>query len=168
MRIQFHRLNAPGELLEVLPLTSPERMLTEERDDDVDQIATLVDGVRIHVLSMVVTPTVDVDLARPKETLQLFERVQTPRALRHAEVMRDLDTGAVSPSSWPVRLLDHADREAAFSVDETDDPVSGDRSFLLIAWLRSLKRNTSRVLTLASHHRCISVTPCSSTGGSSR
>jgi hypothetical protein len=47
--------------------------------------------------------------------------------------MNHLKAGLVADSSRPIGLTNETDREASLSVYETDNPASGDQSFLLIA-----------------------------------
>ncbi len=128
-----HEFDAVRKLLEVVLLGRAQRMPPEERNDRLQQIRAPTHGVAVHVLPVVVRPPVDVHLPHSEE---LFERVETfdaTRVLSHHEVMRDLVSGLVAGSAGSAWLPNETDREASFSVYETDHPATGlDQSFLLI------------------------------------
>ena len=73
----IHELDDPCELLEVLPLRSPQRMDPEERDDDVPQVREPADVVPGEVLPMVVVPPIHVHMATSEEVAQLFQDTST-------------------------------------------------------------------------------------------
>ena len=126
-------VHTPRERLEVVALRRTKPMLPEERDDRLQQIASAPNGVLAEVLTMVVVPTVHVDPADPEEPLKLLEASTTALTLRHDEPMKHLVAGRVAFSPRTVLLPHEADREASFSVYETDHPATElDQSFLLI------------------------------------
>jgi hypothetical protein len=128
-----HQLDARSELLEIEPLGSTKRMLPEERDDPFEQIRALADAVAVEVFPVVVAPPVHIHLARTKELLEVVETPDAAGALRHDEVMGDLVSGHVATPTRPAWLPNEPDREASFSVYETDHPTTKlDQPFLLV------------------------------------
>src|SRR6266536_3802683 len=60
-------------------------------------------------------------------------RQEIPEAPCHCEFVRYLETGSVADSARPAWLPDETDREAPFSVYETDHPTTElDQPFLLV------------------------------------
>src|SRR6266498_1406233 len=60
-------------------------------------------------------------------------RQEIPEAPCHCEFVRYLETGSVADSARPAWLPNEADREAPFSVYETDHPTTElDQPFLLV------------------------------------
>jgi hypothetical protein len=126
-------LDAARELLEVLLLRTSHRMLPEERNHRLEEILTPPHGVAKHVLPMVVVPSVRNDIANTEELTKRFEARPARFTLRHRELVRDLETGPVAGSARPAWLPDESDREASFSVYETDHPTTElDQPFLLV------------------------------------
>ena len=115
--------HAIRELLEVLLLGGPHRMLQEERDDRLQQIHALAHHVAEHGLAMVVVPVVRYDTADSKEALELVQAMDALCALRHRELVRYLVPGSVAAAIFAIALPDESDREASFSVYETGDPA---------------------------------------------
>ena len=108
-------------------------MPLEERDNRLQQIRSASHGVLAEVLAMVVVPPVHVDTPDAEEALELFETGATSLALSHDEPVEHLVSGRVASSLRAVWLPHEADREASFSVYETDHPATElDQSFLLI------------------------------------
>jgi len=105
-----------------------------------------MDCVRVHIFAMVVMPRVHVDTANPEEFLQGVECFQASSSLWHHEIVVDLVARSVALPVCPVWLPCEANREASFSVNETDDPANCDQSFLLIAWPLCL-RNAAKIVT---------------------
>ena len=128
-----HQLHARSELLEIVALGAPKGMLPEERNDPLEQLVSTTHAVAVKVLPVVVVPPVDVHLARSKELPQLMKTRDATRALRHHEVVGDLVSGHVAAPARPAWLPDEPDREASFSVHETDHPTTElDQPFLLV------------------------------------
>src|SRR2546422_8686118 len=98
-------------------------MLPEERNDHFQQVAPLSDGVLEQAFPMIVVTRVRIDIPDSEELSHRFQTGAATRALRHAEIMRKLISSPVASSLGSVRLPDQTNREAAFSVSETDDPV---------------------------------------------
>ena len=65
--------DAASELLEVLLLRTPHRMLSEERDDRLQQIDAATHGVSVHVLPVVVIPLVGSHIADTEKLTKMFE-----------------------------------------------------------------------------------------------
>ena len=87
----------------------------------------------MHVFPVIVVPPVDVHLPYSEELADVVERRDASRALRNHEIVRDLVSGRVASSPRTVRLTHEADREASFSVYETDHPATKlDQPFLLV------------------------------------
>jgi hypothetical protein len=61
-----------------------------------------------------------------------LQTLDTFRALCHDKLMRHLEACSVPSASWSLRLSHDVDREASFTVNETDYPADLDQSFLLI------------------------------------
>ncbi len=62
-----HQLDARSELLEVVLLGCPKRMLPEERDNPIEQVLPSMNGVAVEVLPVIVMPPVDVHLSHSEE-----------------------------------------------------------------------------------------------------
>ena len=130
----FH---APRELLEIVPLRRPQRMLTEERNDRADQLRATTHVVLAKGLLVVVVTLVDEDTADAEEVVKRFQAVDTFHPLRDNEPMEHLVSGLVASSLLAVRLPHEADREASFSVYKADHPATElDQAFLLIVRTR--------------------------------
>ena len=141
-----HELDARSELLEVEPFGSPKGMLPEERNDPFEQILATTNAVAVQVFPVVVVPPVHIHLARSKELPQLVETRDATRTLRHDKVVGDLVSGDVAASARPAWLPDEPDREASFSVYETDHPTTElDQPFLLVF-------RTRHVVTMVNVH----------------
>ena len=126
-------IHALRELLEVMLLRGSKRMLAEERNDRLHEIASLGHGVLAQVLLVIVVPPIDEDPAYAKEPVEVFEAGAAPFSLRHHKRMAHLVSGLVASSPGAVLLPHEADREASFSVYETDHPATElDQSFLLV------------------------------------
>jgi hypothetical protein len=126
-------LHTTRERFEVVALRGAKRVLPEERDDGPKQLLSTSDVVLAEVLTMVVVPAVHVDAPDSEEALELLETSPAPLALRHDEPVKHLVSGRVASSPRAVWLPHEADREASFSVYETDHPATElDQSFLLV------------------------------------
>ena len=108
-------------------------MLPEERNHRVKEVLTSPNDVTEHVFPMIVVPTIRDYVANAEELTKGFEARAARFALRHRELVRDLETGSVADAARPAWLPDETDREASFSVYKTDHPATElDQSFLLI------------------------------------
>ena len=133
MATASHELHAVRKLLEVVLLGRPKRMPSEERDDRLQEIRATAYDVAMHVLPMVVRPPVDIHVTYAEELPELVQTLDATAVLSHHEVMRDLVAGRVAPSVRSTRLPNEPDREASFSVYETDHPATElDQPFLLV------------------------------------
>jgi hypothetical protein len=74
-----NELDTPRELLEVLMLRSPHRVLPEERDNRLQQIRAAPHHVSMQVLPMIVVSGVDQHLADTEELAERMEGVDTRR-----------------------------------------------------------------------------------------
>jgi hypothetical protein len=127
------QFDAVRELLEVVPLGRTERVVAKERNDPFHEIRPTTNDVAVQMLSVVVWPPIDVHLPHSKELAELVETRDTAGALRHHEVVRDLVSGRVASSIRSLRLPNESNREASFSVYETDHPAALlDQPFLLV------------------------------------
>jgi hypothetical protein len=102
-------VHAPRELLEIVPLRRPQGMLTEERDDRVDQFRASTHVVLAQGFLMVVMALVEEDPAYPEEPLELFKAGSASFALRHDEPMEDLVAGSVAFSTRAIVLAHEPD-----------------------------------------------------------
>ena len=129
----LHQSDALRELLEVGALRRAKRIPFEERNDRFDELRSIRNDVLPQVLLVVVVPLVDVDPPHSEEALELLEAAHTLHPLRHGEPRSYLDAGLVAGSARSVWLPNEADREAPFSVYETDHPTTElDQPFLLV------------------------------------
>ena len=101
-------LNAPRELLEVLLLRGPHRMLLEERNDPLQKIDAASHDESVQVLAMVVVAAVRHHGAHPEELPELVKTRNARGALCHGELMGHLISGPVAASARPVTLPDEA------------------------------------------------------------
>jgi hypothetical protein len=101
---------------------------------------------------VVVTPSIDIDVANSKELHESAETTEALGTLCHRKLMRHLEAGLVTPSIVPMRLSNEVDRETTFSIDETGNPSDLDQSFLLIFRIRRIV--TAR---LANTVKCLPV-----------
>ena len=137
MATRVDDLHAPRELLEVVTLRRPERMLTEKRNDRPDQLRAAAHEVLAEMLAVVVMTLVDEDPAYAEEALELFEAAPALLALSHDEPMEHLVAGCVASSFRAVRLTHETNREATFSVYKADHPATElHQAFLLIVRTR--------------------------------
>ncbi len=148
-------INAPSKALEIMPLSRPQSMRTEERDHDVEQLVPSSNDEPVQVLLVVVVPSVDRDGADAKEVPQIMEAVDAPRALHHHEAVGHLVAGPVAAPLNPVGLLDEADGEATLPIRETDHPADPDQPFLLVF-------RTYRIVT--AHDRSLGRVPVGYSG----
>jgi len=119
-------------------LRSSQRIPLEERDDRLNQIIPLTNTVPMHMLFVVVVPSIDIDVAYAKELHEHLETRQASNPLRHRKLMRHLETSLVTPSIGTMRLPNEVDRETTLSIDKTGNPSDLDQSFLLIFRIRRI------------------------------
>ena len=131
-------------------------MSPEERDDPLEQLIPRPHHVAVQRLLVVVVPAIHDHRPDPEEVDEVVETRDAGRALRDPEPMCDLPAGSVAASPPPAGLADEADREASFSVYETDHPSTKlDQPFLLIV-------RTVRIVTV--HDRSLGRVPDGYTG----
>jgi len=140
MTVETHQLDDSCELLEVLPLRSSQRVLSEERDDDVPKVTDPLHAVSKEILSMIVVSTVSEDLAASEESDEFVKHIPTRRALDNSKLRSDL------PSEAHLRAAEDGTAEAAFSVYKPYDPAKLSESFLLVF-------RTRCIVTARSHGR---------------
>src|SRR5574341_740945 len=111
-------------------------MLLEEPDD----FTELLEPSNSQFFSITMIHS---DLTASEELLQPFQNRHVPFVLHHTELGKDL------PPDLHTRLPVDANEEAAFSVDESDDPI-GVQSFLLVVC-------TGWIFTLFEYHRILQI-----------
>src|SRR5207249_1522826 len=126
------QFDALSELLEVIALRGPQRILPEEWDDHLQQFRAPSHDETIQMFFVVVVPPVGDDLTYVEELSNRLQAVDALGTLRDGEFVRHLIAGLVASSVWPIWLSDEPDREAAFSVYKTNNPAEKDQPFLLI------------------------------------
>ena len=102
-------LDAPRELLEVLLLRGPHRMLPEERNDPFQDVDAASHDESVQMLAVVVVAAIRHDHAHPEELPELAKTRDARGALRHGELVGDLIAGSVAPPPHSVSLPNEAD-----------------------------------------------------------
>ena len=123
---------------ELIALCRSQWMCFEERDDRSDEITERPAAVAVQILPMIIVTSVATNMAAPEEPLQLVQNVHTPRSLDHTEVRLYL------PAESTAVVSKDRNTEAAFTVDEADDPLLESWPFLLID-------RTDRIVTAHAH-----------------
>jgi hypothetical protein len=95
----------------------------------------VLNGFASKILSVVVVPTVAVDAAAPEVRLDQLQDVGAPFSLHNREYGLQLP-----PETNPWIPLDRI-AEAAFTIDEADDPLLDSWPFLLIVRTRRIVTN---------------------------
>jgi hypothetical protein len=145
-----------GELLEVLALRRPQRMLLEERNNRPDEILAALHDVLDQILPVVVVAPIAGEPSHPEEVTKTFETSAATGSLHHRKPMGDLVAEFVRATTTSTALANEADREASFSVYKPDDPATElIQSFLLIV-------RTDRIVT--AHDRSLGRVPDGYTG----
>ena len=83
---------------------------------------------------MVIVTSITADMAATEESLQFAQNLHAPGSLNHAEVRLCL------PAETTTAIPEDRNTEAAFAVDEADDPLLESWPFLLIG-------RTDRIVT---------------------
>lgn len=109
-------------------------MCFEKRNDRPEKITEGPDAVAVQVFPVVIVTSVATDVAAFEETLQFVQDMHAPRSLDHAEVRLNL------PTETTTTVPEDRNTEAAFAVDEADDPLLESWPFLLIG-------RTDRIVT---------------------
>jgi hypothetical protein len=149
----LHHAHDRGELPKLIGFRRSQWIRFEERNDDLPQLCRVVDNKDEEVFSMVVSPAIAVDLSAPKVVLDLLKNVGASLSLNNRETRLQLPT----ESDLSVSLNRTA--EAAFTVDEADDPLLDSWPFLLIARTRRIV--TGHVATVPVATDMIGTAGCS-------
>jgi hypothetical protein len=135
-----HQLNDRREFPEVIGFRRSQWIRFEERDDRAGEVGQPVDLIREQVFPMVVVPPIAIDLAAPEVILDQLKNLHAPLSLHDREDWLQLPSQPHSaiPLDWTA--------EAAFPVDEADDPLLDTWPFLLI--FRTRRIVTAHVPTI--------------------
>lgn len=136
-----HHANDHGELIELIGLRRSQWMLFEERDDAARQISESSHIISVEMLSMIVMTSIDEHITASEVPLHLVQHLHAPRSLHYDERRLSL------PAETIGRIAEDRNAEAAFTVDEADDPLLDPWPFLLIA--RTGRVFTAHVETLS-------------------
>lgn len=128
-----------GELDELTLLCRSQWMCFEKRNDRPNEITEGPDAVSVQVFPMVIVTSVAAHVAALEKLLQLVQNLHAPRSLYHAEVRLYL------PTKPTAAVPEDRNTEAAFAVDEADDPLLESWPFLLIG-------RTDRIVTAHAPH----------------
>lgn len=124
----LHHANHARELSEFLGFRRSQWISLEERDNADRQIFGIPDVVSPEMLPVIVVAAVDVHASASEELPQFVQNMHAPLPLNHDECRLDLPTHApISP------VAEDRNTEAAFPVNEADDPLLVSWPFLLIA-----------------------------------
>ena len=135
-----HQRDDSGEPAELFRLRRSQWVFFEERDDALLEVIERTHLVTVHRLPVVVRPSIDRDVAASEEVLQVMQHSGAPFCLDDRKTRLDLPTE-------PTRSVpEDRNAEAAFAVDEADDPLRETRPFLLI--VRTGRIFTAHVDTL--------------------
>lgn len=126
MRSPIHQIEHTDKLLEVLLFRGSQRIFAEERHYLFAQIIHRPNAVAMKILTMVINPAVDKDVAALKEVLEGLQRRETSLPLCDDELRQNL------PACARPRIAIDADRKASFAIHEPYDPSDSFESFLLI------------------------------------
>ena len=121
-----HQADHCRELVELRSFRRSQWVSFEERNDAPLEVDERPHGPSPHVMSMVVMPAVDTDVTAPEVLLQVLQNMRAWRCLDDDELRLNLPTEARTS------LPKDRHREAAFSVNEPDDPLLEAWPFLLI------------------------------------
>ena len=133
---QPHDLRKADELV---PLRRSQWMCFEKRNNRGDEITEGPDAVAVQVFPVVIVTSVATDVAAFEVPLQLVQDMHAPSSLDHAEVRLNL------PTQTTTAIPEYRNTEAAFAVDEADDPLLETWPFLLIG-------RTGRIVTAHLTH----------------
>jgi hypothetical protein len=114
--------------------------VVRKRHDRFVKVANRFDSPSVHILSMVVVSTVDVDPTAREIAPQLVQHVHAPSSLRNNELRLDL------PAESRRSVTEDRNTEAALAVYEPDDPLLVSWPFLLIARTERIVTGTSIML----------------------
>jgi hypothetical protein len=134
VELLIHHANDHRKLLEVIGFRGSQWICFEERHDGVAKINPPEDLIDHQIFLVVVVSSIPVDTAAAEEVLDQFQAFDAPFSLDDCEHRLQLP-----PDPHNAVALDRT-TEAAFTVDEADDPLLDSWPFLLIA-------RTGRVFT---------------------
>ena len=117
MHSTFHHSEDLSESLEVLLLGRPQWIRFEERHDHRQKIIQSPYVVDEQILPMIVVPAVAVDLPASKVLLNQLKHSDASFTLNNRE------SGLALPSQRHLTISLYGAAEAAFPVDEADDPL---------------------------------------------
>ena len=129
-----HQSHDSREAGELIALCRSQWMCFEKRNDRPDEVTEGPDAVAVQVFPVVIVTSVAADVAASEEPLQLVQNPHAPASLDHREVGLDL------PAETTRSVPEDRNTEAAFAVDEADDPLLESWPFLLIG-------RTDRIVT---------------------
>ena len=140
MATGLHHAYDTCESDEVLRFRRSQWIHFEKRNYSIRQFGESSYRVPVKILSMIVRSTITADVAASETLLQHVENIHTALSLHDRERRLDLPTDSTRSitEEW------HA--EAAFAVNETDDPLREAWPFLLI--VRTGRIFTSHINTL--------------------
>lgn len=124
---------------ELIMLCCSQRMCFKKRNDRPDEITERPDAVSVQVLPVIIVTSVAARVAAFEEPLQRVQTLHAPCSLDHAEVRLYL------PAEPTAAVPEDRNTEAAFPVDEADDPLLETWPFLLIG-------RTDRIVTAHATH----------------
>jgi hypothetical protein len=130
----LHELQNGTEPFEVELLGGSEWMFLEEGDDTLHQVPAPLHGEAAQGLAVARVVLLLDHFAAPEDPNQVLEHVLRTESLDDRELVLDL------PTRFHSRIPHDSNREAAFPVDEADDPLLNTWSFLLIV-------RTARIFT---------------------
>jgi hypothetical protein len=122
-----HQPHDLREADELILLCRSQWMCFEKRNDRPDEITEGPDAVSVQVFPMIIVASVTADMAAFEVLLQFMQHVHAPGSLNHTEVRLNL------PTETTALVPEDRNTEAAFAVDEADDPLLEPWPFLLIA-----------------------------------
>jgi len=131
----LHHAHDRGELPKLIGFRRPQWICLEERNDAVRQVPERPHIVPIEVFPVIVVSAIDEHTATSEEFLQLVQNLHAPFPLNDGKRRLDLPAESVS------RIAEDRNAEAAFAVDEADDPLLDSWPFLLIARTRQIVTN---------------------------
>ena len=140
METTLHELDDSPELEKFIQLCRSQRISFEEGHDDLAQISSIPHVVAEEILPMIVVSAIAIDVSASEEVLKHFKNVDTSRTLHNRKTRLTL------PSNLHYSIAIDRTAEAAFSVNEADDPLLDTWPFLLI--VRTGRFVTAHVLTL--------------------
>jgi hypothetical protein len=123
----LHHSKNRRKLPELIDLRRSQWICFEERNDLRTQKVLIENSIHEEILAMVISSAIPVHSATSKVALNQIEHMRTPLALHHCE------SRLHHPSDPHARIPMDRKTEAAFSVDEADDPLLDSWPFLLIA-----------------------------------